>query len=368
MVTQYFAHVLGDPFLLCCSVTMLALFVIDVLGLVGSFLGLGRFRALDFKTSIVSIGLFGTFFGVLIGLYGFDTKEISQSVPRLLEGLKFAFAISVLGMFLSLTLSILEKFIGGPQDNGDVLRSIDNKMGGLMAVLQSPAELVKQFTEMKVFLKKHLEQINLSLDKALSELARGATQEVIQALNKIIFEFNSNLQTQFGDNFKELNKACYKLVEWQDRYRNHVDSAESALHSIMKTLKQAGEAVSDIAEKNAETVEVCREVGGLVKTYDLQIKTLATYLESCKQLGDQAADFLRNTEKALSQSSHNLNSFSNVIETSVSKQSETLTQLTREIDKQLPKTLGELEKVLTNITKQFAADYRTLFQFITDKR
>lgn len=347
---------------------MLTLFAIDVIGLLGAAMGVGRFRSLDFKTSIVSIGLFGTFFGVLVGLYGFDTKEINQSVPRLLEGLKFAFAISVLGMFLSITLSILDKFFGAAQENGDVLRSIDKKIGGLTAVLQSPTELVKQFTEMKGFLKKHLEQINKSLDKALSELARGATQEVIQALNKIIHEFNSNLQEQFGDNFKELNKACYKMVEWQDNYRDHVDLAEQRLTEIMRTLKDADKALHEIADQNSETAAVCREVSDLIRTYDLQIKTLDAHLQSCKQLGVQAGDFLRNTEKALSQSSENLNSFSDVIEKSVSKQAETLSQLTEEIDKQLPKTLGELENVLTNITKQFAADYRTLFQFITDKR
>ncbi|RIL10392.1 MAG: hypothetical protein DCC75_04440, partial [Proteobacteria bacterium] len=94
----------------------------------------------------------------------------------------------------------------------------------------------------------------------------------------------------------------------------------------------------------------------------------ATYLEKCKELGEDASKFLKNTEKALELSAKNLNEFSGLIENSVGKQSETLASLTSEIHEQLPKTLGELEKVLTNITNQFAADYRSLFQFITDKR
>jgi chromosome segregation ATPase len=347
---------------------MLCLFTIDILGLYGKYFGLKNFRSLDFKTPIVSIGLFGTFYGVLVGLYGFDSRQISQSVPRLLEGLKFAFAISVLGMFLSLTLSILDKFTGGLEEDTDILRSIDKKMGGLITTLQSPAELVSQFTEMKTFLKKHLEKINLSLDKALDQLGRGATQEVIQALDKIITEFNKNLQAQFGENFKELNKACYKMVEWQDKYKSHVDIAEERLKKIMHTLDEANSAVSELAHQNKETTDVCRQVGGLISTYDFQVKTLATHLESCKTLGQQAGNFLSNTEKALTLSSENLNSFSGLIENSVSKQSETLAQLTKDIDDQLPKALGELEKVLTNITNQFAADYRSLFQFITDKK
>src|SRR5205085_215836 len=144
---------------------------IDLIGLVGKFIGLKRFKSLDFATTIVSIGLFATFFGVLIGLYGFDSKDITSSVPRLLEGLRFAFGASVLGMFLSLSLSIFHKFLGGGSSDEDVLHSIDRKMGSLVTTIESPGELVRQFTEMKTFLKKHLEHINASLDKALVQLA-----------------------------------------------------------------------------------------------------------------------------------------------------------------------------------------------------
>ncbi|MCO6431752.1 MAG: hypothetical protein J5J00_12915 [Deltaproteobacteria bacterium] len=369
LVLKFIEHIFSDPFLLGCAVAMLVLFALDVVGLAGRVLGKPRIRHFDFKTPIVSIGLFGTFFGVLVGLYGFDTADIKMSVPRLLEGLKFAFAISVLGMFLSLSLSVLDKLTGGSgEDNSEILRSIDRKMGGLVTSIESPAELISQFTEMKSFLKNQLEQINKSLDKALAQLARGATQEVIQALQKIITEFNQNLQQQFGENFKELNKACYKMVEWQEKYRDHVDTTEAHLAQIIASLDEARSAVNELVENNQETQEVCREVGGLIRTYDVQVKTLATYLETCKTLGEQAKSFFANTEKAITLSSQNLNSFSSIIEQSVGRQSETLAQLTQDINDQLPKALGDLEKVLSNITNQFASDYRSLFQFITDRR
>lgn len=347
---------------------MVTLFTIELVGMVGNFLGFRRIRHIDFKTPIVSIGLFGTFFGVLVGLYGFNTADISGSVPHLLEGLKFAFAISVLGMFLSLTLNILDRFTGGVDDNGDILRSIDRQLGGVIASIQSPAELVSQFKEMKSFLKAHLERINTSLDQALTQLARGATEEVIRALQSIITEFNQNLQEQFGQNFKELNKACYKLVEWQENYRKHVDKSEEYLLAIIKGMQEARDAVDELTRNNRETHEVCKQVGSIIKQFDIQTTTLATYLESCKRLGDQANSFFSNTERAVALSTENLNQFSSLIQNSVSKQSQSLAQLTKDIDDQLPRALGELEKVLTSITNQFASDYRSLFQFITDKR
>lgn len=347
---------------------MLGLFSVDFFGLILGRLRVIKARHLDFATTIVSIGLFATFFGVLIGLYGFDSTNITASVPKLLEGLRFAFAASVLGMFLSLSLSIAHKFVGGGVGDEEVLHSIDRKIGSLVATLQAPDELVRQFAEMKTFLKNHLEKINVSLDKALVQLARGATEEVIKALEKIMLEFNQNLTSQFGDNFKELNSACLKLVEWQSRYKTHIDTAEKTLSKIMHALEESCDALKELNQSNQETQEVCKEVASLIKIYDFQVATLATHLESCRSLGVQAGQFLATTQHAITLSADNLNKFSGVIENSVGKQSETLAQLTKDIDLQLPKALGELERTLTNLTNQFASDYRSLFQFITDKR
>lgn len=368
MLAQYIQHFLADQFLLGCAITMLALFLVDFLGVVAKLFGISSFRHIDFKTTIVSIGLFATFFGVLAGLYDFDPKNIAGSVPQLLEGLRFAFAASVLGMFLSLSLSIIHKLIGGDDDDEEILHSIDKKMGALVTTIKSPEELVRQFADMKTFLKTNLGQINKSLDQALVQLARGATQEVIQALDKIITEFNDNLKAQFGENFKELNVACHKLVEWQTKYKSHIDSAEGRLAQIINALEASCKGIDELTAKYEKTTKICQEVGSLISTYDVQVRTLATHLESCKTLGERANDFLGNTERAITLSSQNLNSFSQVIETAVSKQSESLAQLTQELDQQVPKALGELDRVLTNLTNQFAADYKSLFQFITDQR
>ena len=271
-------------------------------------------------------------------------------------------------MGLSLSLSIAHKLFGEAAEDGDVLHSIDRKMSAMVATVQSPAELVKQFSEMKGFLKEHLTKINVSLDEALNQLARGATQEVIEALEKIIGEFNSNLTTQFGDNFKQLNAACLKLIEWQKDYTIHIETTEKNLQVLMRSLDQSATAATELTKSNEKTQRVCAEVGALMRSYDIQVKTLEAHLSNCKALGEQAGKFLTTTQTALTKSAENMTSFSGVIEASVGKQSETLAKLTREIDQQLPKTLGELEKVLTAITNQFAADYRSLFQFVTNKR
>jgi hypothetical protein len=62
----------------------------------------------DYQSIIVSIGIFGTFIGIVVGLVNFNTSNIVASVPFLLEGLKFAFITSIIGMGLSIFLSVLQ--------------------------------------------------------------------------------------------------------------------------------------------------------------------------------------------------------------------------------------------------------------------
>ena len=56
-----------------------------------------RFIAMT-STGLATLGILGTFTGILIGLLHFDVARIDDSVPDLLEGLKIAFATSIVGI------------------------------------------------------------------------------------------------------------------------------------------------------------------------------------------------------------------------------------------------------------------------------
>ena len=58
-------------------------------------------------TLLTTIGIFGTFFGIVLGLLVFNPNNIEASIPPLLGGLKTAFITSLAGMFSSLILKVL---------------------------------------------------------------------------------------------------------------------------------------------------------------------------------------------------------------------------------------------------------------------
>lgn len=54
-------------------------------------------------------------------------------------------------------------------------------------------------------------------------MAKGATEQIIDALRQVIIDFNQNLTEQFGENFKALDASVKKLVEWQGNYKTQIE-------------------------------------------------------------------------------------------------------------------------------------------------
>lgn len=60
---------------------------------------------------MTSLGILGTFIGIVIGLLNFDTQDIDGSIPALLSGLKTAFITSVYGMVGAVLFNVLDAMV-----------------------------------------------------------------------------------------------------------------------------------------------------------------------------------------------------------------------------------------------------------------
>ena len=146
----------------------------------------------NYKNEIVSLGVLGTFIGIAIGLYHFDVTNIKDSMPHLLDGLKTAFITSGVGIFFSIILSIYK-----------------------------PAQSKKS--------------------------------ETIDALEMVVKDFNKNLTTQFGDNFKQLNESVKAMVTWQNNYKTQIVKSEESMNNILSQLQKI-EILKSEEQKNIEVL------------------------------------------------------------------------------------------------------------------
>ncbi len=105
-------------------------------------------RLIESLPSVVStLGVLGTFLGITVGLWDFDTQDLDTSIPLLLDGLKTAFFTSLMGMACSL---ILSRFVSTSFDEND---------GGVSDINQASGEIVKAVKEMSEANKETLNEL-----------------------------------------------------------------------------------------------------------------------------------------------------------------------------------------------------------------
>lgn len=377
----------------------------------------------DFKPTIVSLGILGTFIGIFSGLWYFDTDDISGSVPSLLEGLKVAFVTSIIGMLIASFLTIWEKLSKRAQgdDEAEVMQNMsqslldlkENSKGGFSKLHEQMSLLQKQNEDKLSSLvnatSSGFETTNASLKQAIETLSKGATQEIIQALEKVISDFNQNLTEQFGDNFKELNEACLRLVEWQKEYKETMAKSQEQIVQLLDSFERTESTLEKIHRRNEETSNIYDKLETIIKTLDGQIDSMTELLKTYQGISEDAENMFQAIKKKLNETSSYMGEFAATIkqtvdeqsaafgkltenmktqtdsmfqnmrdglnatnsemekfttdmQKSINDQSSTLNELTQKLRNELEASLQSLEKSLTALTEKFAENYQAFLE------
>ena len=277
---------------------------------------------------LVSLGILGTFVGIVIGLLDFDAANIRGSIEELLEGLKTAFITSLVGMTLSILLKALDTWWFAPaRMRSDVPDTVTPEhMYGAMTrqveLLEALGQSLSGNEEGSVAGQLKLLRTDISdfrggltrdhqafetqlfshMDNFAEMLAKSATETVIEALRQVIQDFNKHLVEQFGDNFKALDDSVKKLVDWQAEYRNHLEALEARLELAIGTLERSAVATEQVSvslagvEQSIVTIDgecqkippVMESLGEVLAVNQHQLKGLEQHLEAFKAMREAA--------------------------------------------------------------------------------
>lgn len=267
-------------------------------------------------TLMTALGILGTFVGVVIGLLHFDTTNIEHSIPVLLGGLKTAFITSIVGMVGALAFNILDRLLPSSKANG-IASAVTVTPDHIHEVLQSQHKLLERIafgfdgndevslvgqlkllrTDMSDISKSQRKYHEDFSDKLWVELthfgdlmAKGATEQIIEALRKVIVDFNNNLTEQFGENFKALDSSVKKLVEWQDAYKDQVDVMGEQYKQSVDSLMETKQSVAGIWEECKEIPLAMAELRDVLQVNHHQIGELSRHLEAFAILRDKAIE------------------------------------------------------------------------------
>jgi chromosome segregation ATPase len=276
-------------------------------------------------TLLTTMGIFGTFLGIVLGLLEFNQLKIEASIPPLLEGLKTAFITSLAGILLSLIFKTLStfSFLKPKQVEESISLATPEAILGAMQAQVAETRILKDaivgneestlFGQLKILrgdindnakisVKNAQEQANkqqesfegfseklwLKLQDFADTLSKSATEQVIEALKQVITDFNNNLTEQFGENFKQLNEAVHKLVDWQENYRVQLEQMQLQYAQGVESITATESSVAHISEQSKVIPESMNELKGVMEVNQHQLAELERHLEAFKLMRDEA--------------------------------------------------------------------------------
>lgn len=362
----------------CFTIFMAGLFVWD-------YKSFGEPTHKDFKSIIMSTGVLGTFVGIFVGLMGFDTLSLQDSVPLLLDGLKTAFYTSILGMGLAIALSIIQRAKGVKSSQDASMDYLVHQVGNLnylkgiedlnhkLASIPTKVDMLQANAATNVILETSFKHINQSLQEAIEQLASGASKELIAALELVIRDFNQNLQNQFGENFKELNSAVGRLLTWQENYRVSIEQTQELLAQTRQSMQESFEAMSQtqntldsITRQNASAMEFYTNTMGIVDDFKARGEVLQAQLSEISNLGENTRACLGHMDEFFIQATQNFKTLEGEVTQSLSHMQRDIESRVQNLQTYMQDNVQILKKFLEEISTEAQESAVSMLSQYTD--
>jgi len=267
--------------------TEFAIVLIALVGL-GFHIRWSRRSTIQGPTLLTTLGIFFCFMGIAWGLLDFDTNDVRGSVPHLLQGIRTSFWASVAGIGFALTIKARQVLLGDP-----VVRN------GPVVVGATVDDLVAQVQGLRVDSNVRLDRLTAAFTAYAEKVAESNSKTLISALQEVIRDFNTKINEQFGENFKQLNAAVGKLVTWQANYEVQLRALIEQETATRKNMTEASLRYADLVNKSGVFVGVAESLAKVLHGLETQREQLDGSLGGFARLVDKAATGLPEIERRI---------------------------------------------------------------------
>ena len=336
-----------------------------------------RIRALveNAPGTLTSLGILGTFIGIFVGLLDFDIRMINKSVPLLLEGLKVAFGTSIFGLAGAVAFRILRPIlerVSVSEETGarDFLESLHtmtiaietlektNKEGldKLRAALTDDSDssvsgqlqrLRASFADLEKATTRGFEAQIEEFRKFSEHISKAFSEAIIEELKSVIREFNEKISEQFGDNFKKLNEAVGRLVEWQENYREQLENLKKAFDLSLESIQATQASVSDIKDSTSVIPDHMEKLSDINASLQSQLEELHKGLSSLAEMRTRAEDAVPMISEKIESMTNTISEAVDLQKDSVQKITEAVSSVTSELDSTVKSVSNEITKSLS---------------------
>lgn len=286
------------------ALTVIGFFALVLFGLFLAALGataLRRAEALQGAAPalLTTLGILGTFLGVAIGLLDFDAGRVEASIPALLEGLKLAFVTSIVGILLAAVLRMVQVMAPAPVSRAETApdgasEGPSDDAGLAAQQVDASRAMVAAVQALDQRLDARLERQHRELTGALDGLAERMTEmssgHLVEALERLIRDFNDRLGEQFGENFRRLDHSVAQLVEWQEQYREQMDTLHRAFDQARAGVEQTEQTLERMTGQALQITRHVEDQESTLSSLRRETVELEALLGSIAALRDRATE------------------------------------------------------------------------------
>lgn len=142
-------------------------------------------------------------------------------------------------------------------------------------------------------------------------MAEENSKAFIEALNKTIRDFNNNLIESFGSNFKQLNKAVIKLVDWQEEYKQIIETTTENQKVIFDSFNGIEKELQTFTSETRNINSIVSELSTLTKESMEQNIKLNETLNVFSELNNQAKELIPNLIEINNNVENDIKTFNN---------------------------------------------------------
>ena len=221
---------------------------------------------------LTSLGILGTFIGMVRGLGGLDfanSDAIVEGIPVLLDGMRFAFGTSVAGVSCSIVFNMLNRIL-----QGSSYRAIDDFVESFTSLamqrpLDNDVQLICQNQDSNHMLSGLTEVLpgqlttamESSVTRAMSPVAKamdnflvGATRAQVDGVGRIAAAFVQQMNLSLNDQFMQLGQTMTEINQNQ----------QLSMEQVRQSMQAADAIVTDVQQLHAVTQDVIGHFGQYV--------------------------------------------------------------------------------------------------------
>ena len=249
---------------------------------------------------LTSLGIFFTFLGIFMALQSFNTEadKIDESIPPLLSGLKLAFLSSVLGLAGAIVFRTIKPLVENEQSSEDIsavdlLNELVKINAGTIAIKdaligEGDSSLSTQIMKLRTDFRDFAEKVK-----------EDGSEALIKALEEVIKDFNTKINEQFGENFKQLNEAVAALLEWQKEYKEQVLLLTEAFQESQRGIEAVKLSIESIENSTSQIPIQMEKVDEVFQKTDSRMEDLHSGLNSLSEMREKAESALPKIEEQM---------------------------------------------------------------------